>query len=410
MPNISERGNEIPASPIRKLVPYAEQAKRKGIKVYHLNIGQPDIKTPEVALEAVRNITDDVIEYSHSAGNESYRKGLAGYYRSVGVDVNHEQIIVTTGGSEALMFTMLSTTNPGDEIIIPEPFYTNYNSMAQASSINVVPIKSHIDEGFALPPIEKFKEAITERTKAIFICNPSNPTGYMYSKEELDQLRELVESHNLFLVADEVYREFVYDGLEHKSVLELEGLENHAIMVDSVSKRYSECGIRIGAVVSRNKDFMATVMKLGQARLSPPYFGQVAAQASLQAPKSYFNEVYHEYIARRNYLINALNEIKGVKTPMPRGAFYSIVHLPVDDAEKFCQWLLEKFSYKGQTIMLAPAAGFYASPGMGKQEVRIAYVLKKESLQNAVEVLKEALEAYPHKDKKSLEMYSDVNQ
>jgi len=400
----------MPASPIRKLVPYAEQAKERGIKVYHLNIGQPDIKTPEVALEAVRNINNDVIAYSHSAGIASYRKRLLKYYESKGIEIDLNQLIVTTGGSEALLFTMLAITNPGDEIIIPEPFYTNYNSLAAAASVKVVPVKSHIDEGFALPSISKFRDAISSRTKAIFICNPNNPTGYMYSREELDQLRDLVKVNDLYLVADEVYREFAYEGLTHHSVMNLKGLDQNAIMVDSVSKRYSECGVRIGAVVSRNTYFMDTVMKLAQARLSPPFFGQVAAEAAIDAPHEYFEEVYSEYLKRRNYLINALNEIEGVKTPMPRGAFYSIVHLPVDDTENFCQWLLEDFSYKNQTVMLAPAAGFYASPGMGKQEVRIAYVLKIEDLKNAVEVLEEALKAYPRKEKASMKTYSNTNQ
>lgn len=395
MPKISEKGVKMPASPIRKLVPYAEEAKRKGRKVYHLNIGQPDIKTPEVAIEAIRNYKGKVVEYSHSAGHESYRKGLAQYYNNIGIDVDHNDIIVTAGGSEALIFTLLSIMNSGDEIIIPEPFYTNYNSFSVLADIKVVPIKSTMDTGFALPPINEFEKNITDKTKAILVCNPSNPTGYLYSKEELLQIRELAMKYDLFVIADEVYREFCYDGHKHTSVLQLNNLKQNAILVDSVSKRYSECGTRTGCIVSKNKEFMSTALKFAQSRLSPPFFGQLAGEASLNTPKEYFDEVYNEYIARRNYVIEALNNIEGVKAPMPKGAFYTIVKFPVDDTEKFCQWLLEEFEYENQTVMLAPAAGFYATPGLGKDEARLAYVLNIEDLKNAVKCLEEALKVYP---------------
>ena len=395
MPDISNRGRNLPASPIRKLVPYANAAKERGIKVYHLNIGQPDIETPERALNAVRNLSDNVIAYSPSQGIDSLREEFARYYQNVGIDIGKDKIYVTTGGSEALLFSMLTITNPGDEVIIPEPFYTNYNGFAKAASVTVNPVKSSIDNDFALPPIREFEDAITSRTKAILICNPNNPTGYLYSKEELEELSDLVKRYNLFLITDEVYREFAYDGREHHSVLNFPGLESHAIMVDSVSKRYSECGIRIGTLVSRNTEVMEGALKLAQSRLSPPYFGQVAAEASISVDQEYFDTVFSEYDQRRKFLINALNDIDGVRSPMPKGAFYSVVELPVDDSERFCQWLLEEFNYKNQTVMLAPASGFYATPGRGKHEVRIAYVLKQENLENAVEVLKKALEAYP---------------
>lgn len=395
MPKISDRGNQMPASPIRRLVPYAEAAKKRGTTVYHLNIGQPDIKTPENAIDALRNLNKEVLEYSHSAGYESYRKGLARYYKSVGIDIEFNNIMVTTGGSEAIMFTFLSTLNPGDEVIIPEPFYTNYNGFAVATGVRVVPITSSIKEGFALPPIEDFEKKITSRTKAIMICNPNNPTGYLYSKEELEALRKMVLKHDLYLFADEVYREFAYDGHEHHSVMNLKGIEDRVVMMDSVSKRYSECGIRIGAIVTRNEDIIATALKYGQARLSPPGLGQIVAEASLETPSEYFDQVYNEYIERRNLVVERLNKIEGVYTPKPTGAFYTVVSMPVDDADKFCQWLLEEFEHEGQTVMLAPASGFYATPGLGKQEARLAYVLKKEDLEKAIDALEVAFREYP---------------
>ena len=395
MPKISDRGCQMPASPIRKLVPFAEAAKKKGIKVYHLNIGQPDIQTPDVALQAIRNFDLKVIEYSHSAGNESYRKKLAKYYQGIGINVNQDEIIITTGGSEAISFAFKVCMNPGDEVIIPEPFYTNYNAFALAAGVKVVPITSNIHNGFALPAISEFEKSITPRTKAIMVCNPNNPTGYLYSKEELMQLRELVLKYDLYLFADEVYREFCYDGAEHFSVMNLEGLETHAVLMDSVSKRYSECGVRIGALISKNKNLIASALKFAQARLSPPSLGQVIGEASLETPTQYFKEVYDEYISRRNLVIEELNKIPGVFAPLPKGAFYSVISLPVEDADHFCQWLLEEFSFEGQTVMLAPASGFYATAGLGKNEARIAYVLKKEDLHNAVKCLGEALKVYP---------------
>jgi aspartate aminotransferase len=395
MPEISQRGYKMPASPIRKLVPFAEAAKKKSIKVYHLNIGQPDIKTPEVAIAAIRNYDGRVIEYSHSAGNESYRKALAASYSRKGIEVNENQILITTGGSEAILFAMFSCMNPGDEIIIPEPFYTNYNAFAQTAGVIVKPITSNIRDGFALPPVSEFENSITPNTKAILVCNPNNPTGYLYSKEELMQLRDLVLKHDLYLFADEVYREFCYGGKEHYSVMKLEGLDQHAVMIDSVSKRYSECGVRIGALVTRNAKIIQSALKYAQARLSPPSLGQVVGEASLQTPENYFTEVYDEYIARRDFVIDELNKIPGVFAPKPNGAFYAIISLPVDDSDKFCQWLLEDFNYENQTVMLAPASGFYATPGLGKSEARIAYVLKIEDLRNAVKCLAEALRVYP---------------
>ena len=395
MPHISSRGIEMPASPIRKLVPYAEAAKKRGIKVYHLNIGQPDIKTPEVAIQAIRNFDSKVIEYSHSAGNESYRKALANYYKGIGIAVDHTEIMITTGGSEAIMFALMSCMNAGDEVIIPEPFYTNYNGFAVAAGVKIIPVPSQIENGFALPPISEFEKKIGPKTRAIMICNPNNPTGYLYSKTELEQLRDIVLKHDLFLFSDEVYREFCYDGEKHFSVMELTGMDKNTILLDSVSKRYSECGVRIGALISRNKEVMATALKFGQARLSPPSLGQVVGEASLNTPKDYFVEVYNEYIDRRNTVITELNKIEGVFAPMPKGAFYSVIQLPIDDSDKFCQWLLEDFNYKGQTVMLAPATGFYATPGLGKNEARIAYVLKREDLINAVKCLEEALKVYP---------------
>lgn len=394
MPLLSERGSHMPASPIRKLVPFAEDAKKRGVKVYHLNIGQPDIKTPEVAFEAVKNFDAITAEYTHSAGIESYRRGLAEYYKDVGIDISFEDVLVTTGGSEAIIFAFLTAMNPGDEVIIPEPFYTNYNGFAVQAGVKIVPVTSYIEDGFALPPISEFEKLITPKTKAVLVCNPNNPTGYLYSKEELRQLKELVLKHDLYLFADEVYREFCYDGYEHFSVLQLEGLEENAVLFDSVSKRYSECGVRIGALVSRNKKIIESALKYGQARLSPPLFGQVAAEASLAAGETYFKEVYDEYLERRNFVIEALNKIEGVYSPMPRGSFYSVMSLPVEDAEDFCIWLLRDFQYEGETVMLAPAQGFYSTPDAGKNQVRLAYVLKIEDLKKSVKILEEALKAY----------------
>ena len=394
MPKISHKGNLMPESPIRKLVPYSEIAKKKGNKVYHLNIGQPDIKTPEGAIQAVKNIDLTILEYSHSAGNESYRKKLAAYYTNQGIPVNTEDIIITTGGSEALMFAMGSTMDQGDEIIIPEPFYANYNGFSTASGINVVPVISTIDTGFALPAIADFEKLITPKTKAILICNPGNPTGYLYSKEEIMQLADLVKKHDLFLISDEVYREFTYDGDIHYSVMNVPGLEEHAIMIDSVSKRYSMCGARIGCIVSKNKELMSTAMKFAQARLSPPTIEQIASEAALDTPQSYFDEVISEYRERRDTLIEELNKIDGVIVSKPKGAFYCIAQLPIANADAFAQWLLESYDLNGETVMVAPAAGFYSTPGMGLSEVRIAYVLKKEDLVSAVRILKAAIPVY----------------
>ncbi len=395
MPKISHKGSQMPESPIRKLVPYAEGAKKRGINVFHLNIGQPDIKTPEVALEAIASFNDKVVEYSHSAGFESYRMGLAKYYQNLGIDIDHNDLMVTTGGSEALLFGLSTCLDAGDEIIIPEPFYANYNGFSISSGVVVKPIATSIETGFALPPIEEFEKLITPKTKAILICNPGNPTGYLYSKEELETLRDIVLKHDLFLFADEVYREFCYDGIEHHSVLNISGLEQHAVVIDSTSKRYSMCGIRVGCLVSKNKDIMATALKFGQARLSPPTFGQIAGEAALNTPTSYFDEVSAEYIERRNLLIDGLNKIEGVICPIPKGAFYCIAQLPVDNADKFAQWLLEELDYLGSTLMVAPAAGFYSTPNTGINQVRIAYVLNKESLQQAIKCLEEALKIYP---------------
>jgi len=395
MPQISEKGNLMPASPIRKLVPFAEEAKKKGHKVYHLNIGQPDIRTPEVALNAIKNITEKVIEYSHSAGNESYRKKLANYYKGVGIDVDHTEMLITTGGSEAITFAFLSTLNPGDEVIIPEPFYANYNGFAVSAGVVVKPITSSISNDFALPAIEEFEKLITPKTKGIVICNPNNPTGYLYSEAELQQLKTLIEKYDLYLYSDEVYREFCYDGNTHFSAMNLKGIENNVILMDSVSKRYSMCGVRIGAMITKNKDVINAAMKFAQARLCPPSFGQWASEAALETKDDYFKEVYNEYIDRRNFMVEALNKMEGVYCPMPKGAFYTVVKLPIDDADKFAQWILVDFEYKKQTVMVAPATGFYATPGLGKNEVRIAYVLKKEDLANAMETLEEALKVYP---------------
>ncbi|NLI23890.1 MAG: pyridoxal phosphate-dependent aminotransferase [Bacteroidales bacterium] len=395
MPDISGRGQQMPPSPIRKLVPFAEEAKRKGRKVYHLNIGQPDIPTPDTALEAIRNINLRVIEYSHSAGIESYRRKLAGYYQRIGIEIDYTNIMVTTGGSEALLISLMATLDPGDEVIVPEPFYANYNGFSIAAGVKVNPIRSSIETGFALPPVSEFEKAITPRTKGIIICNPNNPTGYLYSKEELEQLRDLVKKYNLFLFSDEVYREFVYDGKTHNSAMNLKGIEDHVIMLDSTSKRYSMCGIRVGCIVSRNKKVLDTALKFGQARLSPPTLGQIAAEAAIDTPPSYFAEVYNEYIARRNYMVEALNRMEGVVCPTPGGAFYAVARLPVDDTDEFARWLLSDFEYNNQTVMLAPASGFYNTPGLGKNEVRIAYVLKIDDLKNAMECLEVALKTYP---------------
>ena len=397
MPKVSVKGQQMPESPIRKLVPYAEIAKKKGHKVYHLNIGQPDIKTPEVALQAVKNADITVLEYSHSAGFESYRTKLSQYYKNHGLPIDTQDIIITTGGSEALLFAMGSTMDAGDEIIIPEPFYANYNGFSTASGVNVVPVISGIETGFALPPIEAFEKLITPKTKAILICNPGNPTGYLYSQEEILKLAEIVKKHDLFLIADEVYREFIYDGDKHFSVMNVPGLEEHAIMIDSVSKRYSMCGARIGCIVSKNKEVMATAMKFAQARLSPPTYAQIASEAALETPQSYFNDVISEYKDRRDTLIAELNKIEGVKVATPKGAFYCIAKLPIDNADKFAQWLLESYDLNGETVMVAPAAGFYSTPNVGLDEVRIAYVLKKDDLIKSVQILKEAITAYNNK-------------
>ena len=395
MPFISEKGKKMPASPIRKLAPYAEEAKRKGRIVYHLNIGQPDIPTPQVALDALRNISMSIIEYSHSAGNESYRIRLSEYYRNLGIEIDPNQILITTGGSEAILFGFMTCFNPGEEVITPEPFYANYNGFATAAGINIVPITSYIKDDFRLPPISEIEARITPKTKGIIICNPNNPTGYLYSKEEFLQLRDIIKKHDLYLFADESYREFCYDGAEHFSALSLKDVDDNVILLDSVSKRYSECGVRIGALITRNKNIIDTALKFAQARLSPPGLGQIAGEASIDTPDSYFTSVNAEYTARRDYLVEALNKIPGVYCPKPKGAFYAVVSLPIDDSDRFAQWLLEEFEYKNQTVMLAPATGFYSTPGLGKNEVRIAYVLKIDDLKNAIAVIEAALKVYP---------------
>lgn len=384
----------MPASPIRKLVPYAEAAKKRGIHVIHLNIGQPDIKTPKVALDAVRNHNIEVLAYSMTEGSETYREKIAAYYAKKDIHVTAKDIIVTTGGSEALSFAMGTVMDNGDEIIIPEPFYANYNGFATASGVQVVPIASSIDTNFALPPIAEFEKLITPKTKAILICNPGNPTGYLYKREEIDQLAALVKKHNLFLIADEVYREFTYEGRQHYSILQVDGLEEHAIVVDSVSKRYSMCGARIGCLVSKNREVIQTALKFAQARLSPPTFAQIASEAALETPQEYFDDVINEYVSRRNILISELQRLQGVKVAVPQGAFYCVVELPIADADDFAQWLLEKFEMDGNTVMVAPAAGFYATPGLGKNQIRIAYVLEKEQLVKAVQILGRALTEY----------------
>jgi len=395
MPIISVKGINMPESPIRKLVPFSEQAKKDGKTVYHLNIGQPDIATPQIALDAIKKIDRKVIEYSHSAGYQSYRNKLASYYQGIGIDINSDEIIVTTGGSEALIFGFMTCFNPGDDVIIPEPFYANYNGFAQSAGINIIPVTAKIDNGFALPPIEDFEKAITSKTKGIVICNPGNPTGYLYSKEELEQLAEIVKKHDLFLFADEVYREFCYDGTQPYSTMNLKGIEKNTILIDSVSKRYSMCGARIGALITHNKEVLNTVLKFAQARLSPPTLAQIASEAALETPDSYFTDVIEEYVERRNILVDGLNKINGVVCPKPKGAFYCIAKLPIDNSDKFCQWLLEDFEYGKQTVMMAPASGFYATKGLGKNEVRIAYVLNKDSLRKAVKCIEEALKVYP---------------
>ena len=395
MPNISERGVNMPASPIRKLVPLANKAKQRGIKVYHLNIGQPDLPTPEVALEAMRHVDRTVMEYSPSEGIRSFREKLVGYYAKFNIHVDVDDIIITTGGSEAVFFSFMACLDPGDEIIVPEPAYANYMAFAISSGAVIKTIPSTIDEGFALPSLEKFEALITPRTKAILICNPNNPTGYLYTQKEMDQIRDIVKKYDLFLFSDEVYREFCYTGAPYISAFHLKGIENNVVLVDSVSKRYSECGIRIGALITKNKQVRENVMKWCQARLSPPLIGQIMAEASLDTPDDYMLEVYNEYVERRKFLIDGLNRIPGCYSPIPMGAFYTVAKLPVDDAEKFCAWCLEGFAYEGQTVMMAPASGFYTTPGLGKNEVRMAYVLKKEDLAKALLVLSKALEAYP---------------
>jgi len=395
MPVISERGKAMPASPIRKLVPYAEKAKANGVKIYHLNIGQPDIETPEVMLNAVRSFNQKVVEYSHSAGNETYRRKLTGYYQKYGIELDYTDIMITTGGSEAILFGMMSCLDAGDEVIIPEPLYANYNGFSTAGNIKVVPITASIHQNFALPPIQEFEKVITPRTKAILICNPNNPTGYLYSKQELETLKTIALKHNLYLFSDEVYREFTYDGANPTSVLSLSGLEQHAIVVDSISKRYSACGARIGALVSRNKEVMSTALKFGQARLSPPTFGQILGEAGLDVPDEYLTRVIAEYTQRRNVLVEGLNAIEGVYCPMPKGAFYVVARLPIDNSDRFCQWMLEDFNYQGETVMMAPATGFYATPGLGTNEVRLAYVLEINSLKKAINCLCQGLQVYP---------------
>lgn len=396
MLTISQRGCDMPASPIRKLVPYAEGAKRKGTKVYHLNIGQPDIETPPAILAAVKNIDFPVLEYSHSAGNESYRRKLVEYYKRWTIDVTHEQILVTTAGSEAILFAFFACMNPGDEVIIPEPFYANYNGFACTAGVNVVPILSTIETGFALPSIEAFEKVITPKTKAIILCNPNNPTGYLYSNEEVKDLARICRQHNLYLISDEAYREFCYDTTKpYLSPLQIEGLEENVILVDTVSKRYSSCGARVGALVTKNKAVYDTAMKFAQARLSPPGLGQILGEAAVDLPDDYFNEPKAEYKSRRDLLVERLNDMEGVFCPNPGGAFYAIAKLPIDDGDKFCQWLLEEFTHEGQTVMLAPASGFYSSPELGKNEVRFAYVINKEYIAKAMDCLEISLKQYP---------------
>ena len=394
MPKISQRGKEMPASPIRRLAPLANEAKARGVKVYHLNIGQPDLPTPQKALDALKNVDRKVLEYSPSQGFLSLREKLQAYYRKFRIELSVNDIIVTSGGSEAVLFAFLACLNPGDEIIVPEPAYANYMAFAVSAGAVIKTVTSTIDTGFALPPVEKFEELITDRTKAILICNPNNPTGYLYSRVEMNQIRDLVMKYDLYLFSDEVYREFIYTGSPYISALNLDGIENNVVLVDSVSKRYSECGIRIGALVTRNADVRRAVMKFCQARLSPPLLGQIVAEESIEGTEEYAADVYEEYVERRKCLVDGLNRIEGVYSPIPMGAFYTVASLPVDDADKFCEWCLSDFNYEGETVMMAPASGFYSTPGMGRNEVRIAYVLKKEDLQRALFILEKALEAY----------------
>jgi len=395
MPTISIRGMEMPASPIRKLAPLADAAKQRGIHVFHLNIGQPDLPTPQVAIEAIRNINRKILEYSPSAGYRSYREKLVGYYEKYNIHLTADDIIITSGGSEAVLFSFLACLNPGDEIIVPEPAYANYMAFAISAGAKIRTIATTIDEGFSLPKVEKFEELINERTRAILICNPNNPTGYLYTRREMNQIRDLVKKYDLFLFSDEVYREFIYTGSPYISACHLEGIENNVVLIDSVSKRYSECGIRIGALITKNKEIRDAVMKFCQARLSPPLIGQIAAEASLEAGEDYLRDTYDEYVERRKCLIDGLNRIPGVYSPIPMGAFYTVAKLPVDDSDKFCAWCLSDFEYEGQTVFMAPASGFYTTPGAGRNEVRIAYVLKKEDLTRALFVLQKALETYP---------------
>ena len=395
MPQISQRGTLMPASPIRKLVPLADDAKARGVHVYHLNIGQPDLPTPQAAIDAIRSIDRKVLEYSPSQGYLSYRKKLVDYYKKYDINLTADDIIVTTGGSEAVLFSFMACLNPGDEIIMPDPFYANYQAFAISAGAVIRTIPTTIEEGFCLPKVERFEELINERTKAIMICNPNNPTGYLYTRREMNQIRDLVKKYDLYLFSDEVYREFIYTGSPYISACHLEGIEDNVVLIDSVSKRYSECGIRIGALITKNKQLRQAVMKFCQARLSPPLIGQIAAEASLDEPETYTRETYDEYVERRKCLIDGLNRIPGVYSPIPMGAFYTVARLPVDDSEKFCAWCLSEFNYEGETVMMAPASGFYTTPGAGRNEVRIAYVLKKDDLQRALIVLQKALEAYP---------------
>jgi aspartate aminotransferase len=394
MLSVSKRGHEMPASPIRKLVPFAETAKKKGVKVFHLNIGQPDIETPKACLDAVKNSSLKILEYSHSAGNESYRKKLVNYYAKNNIEINHNDIIITTGGSEAILFGFMACLDAGDEVIVPEPFYANYNGFAIQADVNVVPISSKIETGFSLPPIEDFEKAITPKTRAIIVCNPNNPTGYLYSKEEMETLKNIVIKHNLFLFADEAYREFCYEGT-HTSAMHLKGAEQHVVLMDTISKRYSACGGRIGAFITKNKEVLDAAMKFAQARLSPPYYAQILGEAAVDLPDDYFETTKAAYKERRDTIIKRLNNIPGVYCPNPGGAFYAMARLPIDDCDNFCQWLLESFSYNGSTIMLAPATGFYSTPGLGKNEVRLAYVLNTDAIHQAMDCLEKALEQYP---------------
>ena len=395
MPQISDRGTLMPASPIRKLVPLADGAKARGVHVYHLNIGQPDLPTPQAALDAIRNIDREVLEYSPSQGYLSYRTKLVDYYKKYDINLTADDIIITTGGSEAVLFSFMACLNPGDEIIMPDPFYANYQAFAISAGAIIRTIPTTIEEGFCLPKVERFEELINERTKAIMICNPNNPTGYLYTRREMNQIRDLVKKYDLYLFSDEVYREFIYTGSPYISACHLEGVEENVVLIDSVSKRYSECGIRIGALITKNKEVREAVMKFCQARLSPPLIGQIAAEASLDEPELYAREMYDEYVERRKCLIDGLNRIPGVYSPIPMGAFYTVARLPVDDSEKFCAWCLSEFDYEGKTVMMAPASGFYTTPGAGRNEVRIAYVLNKDDLRRALVVLQKALEAYP---------------